>query len=55
LLQIDQLQSVTSSCAGATTSNLTRPQWQPPLCLIIVAYPDPSVRVEIDVQRPSYY
>jgi len=25
-LQIEQLQSVTSMCAGATISNLTRPQ-----------------------------
>src|SRR5271157_6545987 len=37
LLQIEQLHSSTCNCAGATTSNRTRPQWQPPLCVIIQA------------------
>jgi hypothetical protein len=31
--QIEQLQSVTRRRAGAWTSNLTRPQWQPPVCV----------------------
>jgi hypothetical protein len=31
--QIEQLQSVTVTLAGASTSNLTAPQWQPPQCL----------------------
>jgi hypothetical protein len=34
LLQIEQLHSTASISAGASTSNLTRPQWHPPLCLI---------------------
>ena len=33
----EQSQSVTSKRAGATTSNLTRPQWQPPVCVTIGA------------------
>jgi hypothetical protein len=35
-LHIEQLQSPTSSFAGALTSKRTRPQWQPPLCLTSV-------------------
>src|SRR5678815_1848059 len=31
--QIEQLQSSTSSAAGASTSNRTRRQWQPPRCV----------------------
>jgi len=34
---MEQSQSLTCKRAGATTSNLTRPQWQPPLCVIIGA------------------
>src|SRR6185437_13277308 len=33
LLHIEQLHSETSALAGASASNLTRPQWQPPRCV----------------------
>jgi hypothetical protein len=33
LLQIEQLHSMASISAGASISNLTTPQWHPPLCL----------------------
>jgi hypothetical protein len=31
--QIEQLQSLTVTRAGACTSNATAPQWQPPRCV----------------------
>ena len=36
---MEQSQSVTFNAGGAITSNLTRPQWQLPVCVIIVQSP----------------
>src|SRR5512134_844293 len=42
---IEQLQSVTEKRAGATTSKRTRPQWHPPLCVIMApSRADPMLR-----------
>jgi hypothetical protein len=36
----EQSHSTTSRCAGAVTSNRTRPQWQPPVRVRIIFRPD---------------
>src|ERR1035441_1619630 len=44
MLHMEQLQSAVSSVAGASTSNRTRPQWQPPACVTITAVRARSLR-----------
>src|SRR5882757_798776 len=48
---MEQLQSATSSFAGATTSKRTRPQWQPPVCVRIFPLVLVLLRRQIADQR----